>query len=128
MTLSRYLLKAFVEDTRNLNRYFNMMIQAFIHYFLHLVFPGIISWYFFNDIWKKAWVIFLLTMAVDLDHLVASPIFDAQRCSIGFHMLHSYTAICGYGILYLLVKKRVLKIAFLGLIMHMATDFLDCLW
>ena len=30
----------------------------------------------------------MLTMMVDLDHLIADPIFDPQRC-IGFHPLHS---------------------------------------
>ena len=30
----------------------------------------------------------LATMVVDLDHLLADPILDPQRCGIGFHPLH----------------------------------------
>jgi hypothetical protein len=37
-----------------------------------------------------------LTIIVDLDHLLADPIYDPNRCSIGFHPLHSYPAIVIY--------------------------------
>jgi len=36
------------------------------------------------------------TILVDLDHLLATPIFDPERCSIGFHPLHSIVAIILY--------------------------------
>jgi hypothetical protein len=55
---------------------------------------------FFRNIWKKAWLIMLATMLVDLDHLFANPIFDPTRCSIGFHPLHSYPAIITYFLLF----------------------------
>ena len=32
----------------------------------------------------------MATMLVDLDHLFADPIYDPDRCSIGFHPLHQY--------------------------------------
>ena len=35
-------------------------------------------------------------MFVDLDHLLANPIYDPCRCSIGFHPLHNYFAIVIY--------------------------------
>ena len=53
-------------------------LQQITHYSLHLVFPGLIAWVFFREEWKKAWLIMLTTMLVDLDHLAADPIFDPQ--------------------------------------------------
>jgi hypothetical protein len=67
----------------------------------------------------------LATMLVDLDHLLASPIYDPQRCSIGFHFLHSYVAIIIYALMFMLPQARIIA---LGLLIHMATDFQDCLW
>jgi hypothetical protein len=99
-------------------------MQTFIHYFLHIVFPAIIAYYFFRNNWKKVYIIFLLTMLIDLDHLLSTPIFDAHRCSIGFHFLHSYLAIAIYVVLLFFKKTRVVAI---GLIMHIITDIIDCL-
>jgi len=65
----------------------------------------------------------LATMLVDLDHLLATPIFDSNRCSIGFHPLHSYYAIGIYCIMLVFPKSRVIAI---GLLLHMLTDYLDC--
>ncbi len=67
----------------------------------------------------------LITMAVDLDHLLADPIFDPDRCSIGFHPLHTIWAIGLYFILFIFPKSRIVG---LGLLLHMATDYQDCLW
>ena len=65
-------------------------------------------------------------MIVDMDHLLASPIFQADRCSINFHPLHTYWAIGGYVIMLLLRKPW--NLIGLGLCMHMLTDFIDCLF
>jgi hypothetical protein len=67
------------------------------------------------------------TALVDLDHLLASPVFDPERCSIGFHPLHSHYAIGLYCLL-LLVPNRYVRIIAVGLLLHMLTDFQDCLW
>ncbi|TXC76195.1 DUF6122 family protein [Luteibaculum oceani] len=99
------------------------MLATLIHYFLHLLFPGILARIFWSKIWKNAWLILLSTMLVDLDHLLASPIFDPNRCSINFHPLHSYYAFPIYVILFLLPKTRLIG---LGLSLHMLTDGLDC--
>jgi hypothetical protein len=64
-------------------------------------------------------------MLVDVDHLLAEPIYELGRCSIGFHPLHSYLAI-GVYVLLLFLPKPYRYIA-IGLLMHMATDGLDCL-
>jgi len=99
------------------------MLQSLLHYGLHFLFPGIIAFVFFKNKWEKAYLIMLATMLVDLDHILASPIFDANRCSIGFHFLHSYYAILIYVILLLFPKSRIVAI---GLLLHMLTDYLDC--
>ena len=99
------------------------MLQFILHYGLHLLFPALIAWVFFRDEWKKTYLIMLATMLVDLDHLLANPIFDPNRCSIGFHPLHSYCAILLYMALLLFPKSRIIAI---GLLLHMLTDYLDC--
>ena len=111
------------------------MLQFMIHYGLHLLLPAFISWKFFRRNWKKSWAIMLGTMMIDLDHLLADPIFDANRCSIGFHPLHSYYAIFIYFItlLFLIktttkIKNQLLKIITTGLMLHIAIDYQDCLW
>ena len=101
------------------------LLQSITHYSLHFLFPALIAWVFFRKIWKRAWLIMLATMLVDLDHLLADPIFDPNRCSIGFHPLHSYYAIAVYLILAYFPKTRILA---LGLLFHMFTDYQDCLW
>ncbi len=106
---------------------FLKIVQTIIHYGLHLIFPVFIAYKFYKNSWKKVYLILLSTMLVDLDHLLANPIFDPNRCSIGFHYLHSYYAICFY-ILLLFQKNKIIKIIAIGLLLHMATDFQDCLW
>ena len=92
---------------------------------LHVFAPGAAARIFFRDRWKKAWMIMLATMVVDLDHLLADPVFDPGRCSLGFHPLHSTPAILAYMGLTLFPATRVLGT---GLLIHMALDGIDCLW
>ena len=101
------------------------MIQFFIHYSLHFIFPLLIAFVFFRKNWKKVYLIMLLTMIVDLDHLIANPIYQADRCSINFHPLHTYYAIAAYIIL--IFFRKPLNIIGIGLLLHMLTDFIDCL-
>lgn len=67
----------------------------------------------------------VITMLVDLDHLLATPLFDPNRCSIGFHPLHSYYAIVVYAVMALVPKTRLVGI---GLLIHMLLDGTDCYW
>ena len=101
-------------------------IKNSIHYSLHFLAPGLVAWFINKNEWKKIWLIFIATMLVDADHLFVQPIFDPERCSIGFHFLHSYYAIALYAITFLLVNNRLIRLVALGLLMHMATDYLDC--
>jgi len=66
-----------------------------------------------------------LTMIVDLDHLLANPIYDPNRCSINFHPLHTYPAILLYIIMAAFPKSRLIG---LGLLLHMGVDLTDCFW
>lgn len=94
-----------------------------LHILLHLLIPLIISLLFFRKSWKKAYVVMVLTMLVDLDHLLATPIYDATRCSIGFHPLHTFIPICIYLIACFIPKVRYIGV---GLIIHMILDSIDC--
>ena len=67
----------------------------------------------------------VLTMIIDFDHLLADPIYDPNRCGIGFHPLHSYPAIIAYIVLAAITRTRLVG---LGLLIHMALDGIDCLW
>ena len=100
------------------------MIGDILHYSLHFLAPGLIAWVFYRDRWKQVWLILLATMLVDLDHLLATPIFDPNRCSIGFHPLHTYPAMAVYAVMLIFPKTRIVGI---GLLFHMLTDGIDCL-
>ena len=79
-------------------------------------------------------------MLVDVDHLLANPIYSPERCSIGFHPLHTWPAILIYISLFVapffLSRERLPKnkqttlfaihLTGLGLLIHMALDWLDC--
>lgn len=101
------------------------LVRPLLHYGMHFIMPFIIAFVFFKkDFWKASFLI-LAANLIDLDHLLANPIFDPNRCSIGFHFLHSYTAIVIYALLLLIPKIRIVAI---GLLLHIITDFWDCLW
>ncbi|QQX76593.1 MULTISPECIES: DUF6122 family protein [Aequorivita] len=101
------------------------MLQTVLHYSLHFLVPGLIAYVFFRKEWKKAWLIMVATMVVDLDHLFANPIFDPGRCSINFHPLHTYWAMAVYVVLLFFKKTRIIAV---GLLFHLLTDFIDCQW
>ena len=64
-------------------------------------------------------------MLVDIDHLWATPIYAPARCSIGFHVFHTWPAISVYVLLFLYPKTRLVA---LGLLIHMFLDGTDCIW
>ncbi|WP_339845349.1 DUF6122 family protein [uncultured Halopseudomonas sp.] len=100
-----------------------MTVSFAVHMALHFLLPLIVALVFFRQQWRKAWLIMVAVMLVDLDHLLADPIFAADRCSIGFHPLHTYTAITGY---LLMALWRPLRLVGVGLLIHMAVDASDC--
>ena len=92
------------------------ILRASIHYGLHYIVPGLIAYLFFRKNWKQVWLLLVLTMLIDLDHLLANPIFDANRCSINFHPLHTYYAGIIYLVLLFFKQTRVIAI---GLLFHL---------
>ena len=101
------------------------MLRPFVHIALHLAAPALIARFGFRKNRLRSFLIMLSAMVIDLDHLLADPIFDPDRCSVGFHPLHSWWAIAVYCVLLFVPKVRIFA---LGLVVHIALDVLDCLW
>ena len=95
-----------------------------LHIAIHLLVPALVAIWVFPENKYRVFLILASTMLVDLDHLLASPIYDPSRCSIGFHPLHGYIAIGGYGLMLLHKKSRLVG---LGLMIHMLLDTFDCI-
>ena len=90
---------------------------------MHFAVPGIAARVFYKERWKSSWLVMVSTLVIDLDHLFATPVFDPNRCSIGFHPLHSYYSLCIYLIMLSVTKLRVVSI---GLLLHLLLDSVDC--
>lgn len=99
-------------------------LREIFHYFLHFVFPLLIAKFFFKENWQKAYLLMLATMIVDVDHIFANPVFDPNRSSVGFHILHRYPMVLLYflGTVFLKGNYRIIAV---GLLFHMITDFQD---
>lgn len=94
-----------------------------IHLALHLLVPLTIALTLFRSAWLLSFGILMLGMLIDVDHLLATPIYAAGRCSIGFHPLHGLVPIGLYLALLAHEKTRLLG---LGLCIHIALDAIDC--
>lgn len=99
------------------------MIRAALHIVAHFAVPGLVARLAFKADWKHAWLLMCTTIIVDLDHLLANPVYDPNRCSIGTHPLHTEPAMAVYGILLLVPRLRIIAA---GLLIHMALDASDC--
>jgi Family of unknown function (DUF6122) len=93
------------------------------HLTLHFVAPAVLTGLFFRKKWKVAYLLMIATMLVDIDHLFANPIYDPNRCSIGFHPLHELWFMGLYVVLCFIPKTKLVGI---GLSVHMALDAIDC--
>ncbi|WP_223034047.1 DUF6122 family protein [Hanstruepera marina] len=100
------------------------MTQVLVHYGLHVLLPLFIALKFYPKKVIMAYAIMIAGMLIDLDHLLATPIFDPNRCSINFHPLHSYWAIAIY---ILLLFPKQTRLIGLGLVCHIIADTADCL-
>ncbi|MEM9648523.1 MAG: DUF6122 family protein [Bacteroidota bacterium] len=101
------------------------MLRFLIHYGIHFLVPIAIGFLFFKENRIRVSLILLAGIFIDIDHLWAEPIFDANRCSIGFHPLHSYWAISVYILLAVFKQTRLIGIA---LLIHIIADISDCLF
>lgn len=115
--------------------------RAGIHLALHVLVPLIIALIFTRGkVRKTAFILMMLTMLVDVDHLLATPIYAPNRCSILFHPLHQVWSFVLYGLMVLwpailLVLKKQIRpfekvVGWLGvgLLVHMMLDSVDCWW
>jgi len=103
------------------------MFRIVFHLALHVLVPAALA----HGVYRKdrvlAFGVMMLTMAVDLDHLLAVPVFDPCRCSLGFHPLHNTIPVVLYACLAVLQRHRITRWIGQGLIIHMALDGIDCL-
>jgi len=101
------------------------MFRFFAHYGIHFIVPIVIAFTFFKE--RRILILLILWggMLIDLDHFLVDPIYDANRCSLGFHPLHSYFAIGCYCLLLIPKKTRIIGLA---LVIHILADFVDCLF
>ena len=101
------------------------MERSIIHIILHFLVPFIVA----KTAWKEQWlwpfIIMALTLVIDFDQFLAEPVFDPNRCSLGFHPLHSWPAI---GIYLVSLFSPRLRIIAIGLLIHMVLDGTDCFW
>ena len=98
-------------------------MQTIAHYGCHFLIPLLVALVCYKTNWKYAFLIMILGMLIDIDHLLANPIFDPNRCSINFHPLHTYYALALYIALLFAKKTRLVG---LGLVIHIIADTVDC--
>ncbi len=102
------------------------------HAIIHILSYGtiwLIALYFLKPKWrsKESLIIFVsifLASVIDIDHVLATPIYDPLRCSIGFHPLHSYWILPLYLAGTLFQKTRWFC---LGVITHLTVDAIACI-
>jgi len=105
-----------------------MTTRAILHLLLHAAVPALVAWLVHRGArtpsgFRHAWALLLLGWLIDVDHLLADPVYAPGRCSIGFHPLHTAPAIVLYGALVVPHRTRLVGI---GLLIHIALDALDC--
>lgn len=92
---------------------------------LHFAMPAAVARLAYPRLFFKACLIMMAALLIDLDHLLAEPIYDPGRCSIGFHPLHRFPVIALYAIAAAWPKTRIIGI---GLLIHIFLDGIDCWW
>ena len=94
-----------------------------LHILLHFLVPIAVAGIAYTKKWLKAFGLMLSGLLIDLDHLLADPIYDPNRCSIGFHPLHTWYVMPLYVAMLFHPKTRIVGI---GLCIHIVLDFQDC--
>jgi hypothetical protein len=100
-------------------------VRPIVHIALHLIVPALLARRLAPEHPVRAWLIMVATMAVDLDHLWADPIYDPDRCSLGFHFMHTWPMMPASILLAVWPLTRLVGV---GLLIHMGLDGIDCLW
>jgi len=99
-------------------------LRPLLHLLLHVIVPVATARVFWPKAWKRAALWMLAAWVIDLDHLLADPVYAPGRCSIGFHPLHTWPAMLAYGALVIPRKTRWFGV---GLVIHIVLDGIDCL-
>lgn len=101
----------------------NVLLIGFIY-----LFDKEVQKWFKKD--KKSFLYLCLSIfgsnLIDIDHLLANPIYDPNRCSINSHPLHSWYTIPLW-IIGLLLKNKFIRYFCLGVLLHLWLDWIDCL-
>lgn len=100
-----------------------MSLASILHLALHALVPLAVARLAYRARWVSAYLLMLAGWAIDIDHLQAEPIYAPDRCSIGFHALHTGPAMAVYAALLLPARTRLLG---LGLLIHILLDAGDC--
>lgn len=95
-----------------------------LHMFVHVAVPVGVAALFFRKDFRHAALVMLAGILIDIDHLAASPIVDPSRCSVGYHLLHSFWLIPVYVTLALYPRTRLIG---LGLVIHIVLDTAECI-
>lgn len=94
-----------------------------LHLALHFIAPLLVAIVCFRKNWRYAFAIMIAGMLIDIDHLLATPVYDPGRCSVGFHPLHQLWFAALYLLLCFIPKTRLIG---LGLSIHIILDAIDC--
>ena len=94
-----------------------------LHLGLHFLVPLVVALAFYRSRWLLALAMMLLAFVIDIDHLLADPIYDPTRCSMGFHPLHTLIPVGCYLAIFAHERTRIFG---LGLLIHVALDSIDC--
>ena len=98
--------------------------RPILHLLLHALVPLAIALVFHRARWRRAWAWMLAGWLIDIDHLLADPVYAPGRCSLGFHPLHTAPAVVVYALMLLPRRLRLLAI---GLLVHIGLDGIDCI-
>lgn len=88
--------------------------------------PFALGWLIWRERAWRAGAVIAGANIIDIDHLLAVPIFDPERCSIGFHLLHGWEAALAYIVL-LAVPRWWVRAFGLGALWHLVVDAGDCM-
>ena len=98
--------------------------RSTIHVISHVVVPTGIAYIMKTENnWKNRALTYFSANFVDIDHFLAQPVYDPNRCSINFHPSHSEYALFGFSLLALNPQTKDLGT---GLLIHMGLDYIDC--
>lgn len=101
------------------------LVATLLHYGGHFLVPFAAAYAVCRKDWVRTGAVAAAAIVIDLDHLLARPIFDPGRCSIGFHPLHGLVAMALYAAL-LAIPNRWVRIFAIGCLWHLYVDGFDC--